>query len=303
MQPEVRLPRLQAGDKIRFVSPASTPDEEEVLQRKAVLERWGFKVDFGQHVFRKRGYLAGTDEERLADLNAALRDREVRAIFATRGGKGSYRIADQLDFDAARADPKFLIGFSDITILHLSLWRHCNLVGIHGALIDENGRFTDANSEALRSALMSSDDILIRSRADEPTSALTTKGTAKGRLLGGNLDMVATAAGWALPDLAGAILLLEAVTMHVGQVDRRLTMLRKAGHLNGIAGIALGQFTGFDPNASVPIVDLLRDHLERFGVPTVGGLPLGHGREPLSVPIGCMAALDAAAGTLTVSRQ
>ena len=294
-------PTLRAGDKIRFVSPASTPDENAVLQRKAVLESWGFKVDFGQHVFREKGFLAGTDEERLADLNAALRDREVRAIFATRGGKGSYRIADQLDFDAARADPKFLIGFSDITILHLSLWRHCNLVGIHGALMDENGSFTAANSEALRSALMSSDDIRIQSRAEEPTSALTTRGTAMGRLLGGNLEMIATAAGWALPDLADAILLLEAVNMHVGQVDRQLTMLRKAGRLNGVAGVAVGQFTGFNPNASVPIVDLLRDHLERLGVPTVGGLPLGHGREPLSVPIGCMATLDAAAGTLTVS--
>ena len=207
-------PTLRAGDKVRFVSPASTPDESGVLQRKALLESWGLKVDLGQHVFRKRGFLAGTDEERLTDLNAALRDRDVRAIMATRGGKGSYRIADQLDFDAARADPKFLIGFSDITILHLSLWKHCRLVGIHGG-------FTDANSEALRRALMSSDDIRLQSRGDEPTSALTTSGTARGRLLGGNLDMVSTAAGWALPDLAGAILLLEAVTMHVGQVDRR----------------------------------------------------------------------------------
>lgn len=295
-------PPLRAGDKVRFVSPASTPDQEAVLRRKAVLESWGLEVDFGQHAFRKRGYLAGTDEERLADLNAALRDRAVRAIFATRGGKGSYRIADQLDFDAARADPKVLIGFSDITILHLSLWNHCKSVCIHGALMDEDGRFTEENSEALRRALMSADDIRIRSRDDEPTSAVTTNGTARGRLLGGNLDMVATAAGWALPNLAGAILLLEAVNMHIGQVDRQLTMLRKGGHLDGIVGIALGQFTGFDMTASITVVDLLRDHLERLSVPIVGGLPLGHGRAPLSVPVGCVATLDAAAGTLTVSR-
>jgi muramoyltetrapeptide carboxypeptidase len=296
-------PTLRAGDKVRFVSPASTPDEEAVHQRKAELERWGLEVDFGRHVFRRRGYLAGTDEERLADLNAALSDREVRAIFATRGGKGSYRIADQLDVVAARADPKFLVGFSDISILHLSLWKHCRLMGIHGALMDEGGRFTDANSKALRSALMSSDDIRIQSRADEPTYALTTEGIARGRLIGGNLDMVATAAGWALPDLAGTIVLLEAVNMQIGQVDRQLTMLRKAGHLDGIAGVALGQFTGFDPNASIPIVDLLRDHLQRLSVPVLGGLPLGHGREPLSVPIGGMATLEAASGALAVCRR
>ena len=91
--------------------------------------------------------------------------------------------------------------------------------------------------------------------------------------------------------------------MHIGQVDRQLTMLRKAGHLTGIVGIALGQFTGFDMNARITIVDLLRDHLERLNVPIVGGLPLGHGREPLSVPIGCMATLDAAAETLTISHE
>jgi muramoyltetrapeptide carboxypeptidase len=295
-------PPLRAGDTIRLVSPASTPDEAGILQRKAMLESWGFKVDFEQHAFRKRGYLAGTDEERLADLNAAIRDREVRAVFATRGGKGSYRIADQLDFVAARADPKFLIGFSDITALQLSLWKHCGLVSIHGAIMDEDGRFTDTNSEALRHALTSSDDIRLHSREDEPTSALTTRGAARGRLLGGNLDMVSTAAGWALPDLAGTILLLEAVNMQIGQVDRQLTMLRKAGHLHGVAGVALGQFTGFDMNASITIVDLLRDHLERLGVPILGGLPLGHGREPLAVPIGCMATLDAANRMMTVCR-
>ncbi|WP_412474589.1 S66 peptidase family protein [Rhizobium sp. WW22] len=125
-------PPLRPGDKVRFVSPASSPDRDMVLRHAEILKGWGLNVDFGEHAFSKWSYLAGTDEERLADLNAAFRDPKVRAIFTTRGGKGSYRIADQVDFAAVRRDPKFVIGFSDITALHLSLLKHCHQVGIHG---------------------------------------------------------------------------------------------------------------------------------------------------------------------------
>ncbi|MDL2400466.1 S66 peptidase family protein [Rhizobium mayense] len=297
-------PLLRLGDRVRFVSPASSPDRDLVLRQAEILKGWGLDVDFGEHAFCKHDYLAGTDEERLADLNAALRDPEVRAIFTTRGGKGSYRIADRLDFGAARRDPKFLVGFSDITMLHLSLWKHCRQVSIHGALFVSEGE-QDVGAEtcdSLRRALMTSEDIIIRSRPAEPTSALTTAGTATGRLIGGNLDMVATAAGWALPDLHGAILLLEAVNMYRGQVDRQLTMLRKAGHLNGLAGVAIGQFTRFEFDRRFSVIDILREHLDALDVPVLAGLPLGHGHSPLSVPIGAVAALDAKAGTLMVRR-
>jgi muramoyltetrapeptide carboxypeptidase len=298
-------PPLRPGDKIRFVSPASPPDRDLVLRHAEMLKGWGLNVDFGEHAFCKHDHLAGTDEERLADFNTALRDPEVRAIFATRGGKGSYRIADRLDFDAVRRDPKFLVGLSDITMLHLSLWKHCRQVGIHGALFVSEGEqdVSMETSGSLRQALMTSEDIIIRSRLGEPTSASTTAGVVIGRLIGGNLDMIATAAGWALPDLHDAILLLEAVNMHRGQVDRQLTMLRKAGHLNGLAGVAVGQFTRFEFDRRFSVIDILREHLGALGVPVLGGLPLGHGHSPSSVPIGAVAVLDAKTGTLTVQRS
>ena len=288
---------LQVGDKVRFVSPASTPEKEAVLQGAKVFESWGLDVDFGAHAFGKVAYLAGTDDERLANFNDALRDPTVRAIIATRGGKGSYRIADRLDFETARRDPKFVVGFSDITMLHLSLWKHCRLVGIHGSLLGDGQK-----SDSLRRALMASDDIVLHARADEETSALTTEGRTTGRLIGGNLDMIATAAGWSLPPLNGAILLIEAVNMYLGQVDRQFTMLRKAGHLAGLAGVAVGQFTDFQPHDNFTIIDLLRDHLGPLKVPILGGLPLGHGRQPESIRVGSMASLDAASGTLAIFR-
>jgi muramoyltetrapeptide carboxypeptidase len=292
------LPRkLRPGDKVRFVSPASTPDRDAVLRCAETLKHWGLEVEYGAHAFSNEGYFAGSDRERAADLNAALREPSVRAVFATRGGRGCYRIADQIDFAAVRRDPKPLIGFSEITILHLMLWKQCRLPGIHGAVRSEDGEDVHARANTmLRSALMESGRLEIASEEDEATRILTTRGTAAGPLLGGNLEMVGTAAGWALPDLDGAILLLEGINMRFGQLDRMLTMLRKGGHLNGIAGVAIGQFT----DCASGTIGVLRDQLGALGVPLLGGLPLGHGATPMIVPVGPAARLDADRGVLTM---
>jgi muramoyltetrapeptide carboxypeptidase len=294
--------RLKPGDRIRFVSPASTPDRTQVLTRAQALRDLGFEVDFGEHAFVKYGPFAGTDEQRLGDLNAALRDPAVRAIFATRGGKGSYRIADQLDFDAVKRDPKWLVGFSDITALHLSLFRHCRLAGIHGNLFgDGHGGLDVENRDILLQILSGPGSLTYASRPDEATLMLSTGGTAEGLLIGGNLDMIATAAGWALPDLKGALLLIEAVDCQPGRIDRALTLLRKAGHLDGIAGVVVGQFSTAEPDQLPRTIDILGDNLTKLGVPIIGGLPFGHGERPLSVSVGSAAGFDIKTGLLTVS--
>jgi muramoyltetrapeptide carboxypeptidase len=304
-KPNIAMPsRLVPGDKIRFVSPASTPNKEDVEASAELLRSWGFRVDFGPNAFRKLNYLAGTDEERLSDFNDALRDRDVRAIFATRGGKGSYRIADRLDFAAAKLDPKFVVGFSDVTILHMTLWKHGVGGGIHGALSEEDWSGPgSANGTPLKELLTNTDGVVLSAQAEEETIILTTGGKVEGPLVGGNLDMVATASGWALPNLDGCILLLEAVSMYLGQVDRLLTMLRKGGHLNGLSGIALGQFTDFNPSGSLTILDLLREHLAPFNIPILGGLPLGHGKGSHRIPIGCRTLLDADSRELRIFRD
>lgn len=285
---------LQPGDKIRFVSPASPCDRADIEEAAAAIRLWGLDVDFGEHAFERLNYLAGTDEQRLADVNLALRDPQVRAIFATRGGKGSYRIADGLDIAAARKDPKFVVGFSDITILQLALWNHGIGGAVHGAFQgDDRDWQADGDVAPLRAILMGSPATILAPRDDEPTASLTTSGIAQGALVGGNLDMITTAAGWALPRLDGCILLLEAVNMFLGQVDRQLTMLRKGGHLDGVTGIAIGQFTDFKPSGTLTITELLREHLQPLGVPVLGGLPLGHGPGALSILMGRATVLDA----------
>jgi muramoyltetrapeptide carboxypeptidase len=132
---EARLPaRVVAGDRVRLVSLASYPEPAWIEESVRILEGWGLIAEIAEHALARWGYMAGRDSERLTDLNDALRDPAVRAVITTRGGAGAYRIADDIDFAAVRADPKPVVGFSDITYLHLALWQHCRVPGIHGCL-------------------------------------------------------------------------------------------------------------------------------------------------------------------------
>ena len=295
---EVRPPLLQPGDVVRLVSPASTPNAEQLELQTGIFMSWGLTVEHGNHAFDRCGFLAGSDVDRASDINDALRDSRVRAIVATRGGKGSYRLVDHLDYRALQHDPKFLVGFSDITALHFAMWNKCKVVGLHGGLFAETDDVLEETVETLRSALMDAEPMDVVARSDESTSVLTTAGKVTGRLLGGNLDLIGTSASWLLPDLRGAILLIEAVDMGLGLTDRLLLMLRKGGYLDGIAGLAIGQFSKFELDAEVSVIDLLREHLGDLDVPILGGLPIGHGYNPVTVPLGRMARLDADRGRL-----
>jgi muramoyltetrapeptide carboxypeptidase len=297
--------RLEPGNRVRFVSPASTPDRELVARGVEVLTGWGLQVEIGDHAFDTLGYLAGTDEDRVADLNDAFRDPGVRAVFATTGGKGAYRIADRLDFDAVRLDPKPLVGFSDITALHLALWKELGLVGIHGPFVNWYEPYCGPDcAEAFRRALMTTDEIVVRQDPTELSAALTGGDAVTGFLMGGHLDTVRCAIGTDLCSLDGAILLIEANRgSGLGMVDRSLTQLRRSGLLDGLRGVAVGQITGFEDDEinDWTVLDVLRDGLAKLGVPVLGGLPIGHGPQPATVPLGTMASLDPVAGTLTVA--
>lgn len=301
--------KLKPGDRVRFVSPASPVPRGGLRKAVKVLEDLGLVVEYGKHVYDTHGtidYLAGKDEDRLADINDALRDPDVKAIIATRGGKGAYRIADGIDFEAAHKYPKLLVGFSEVTILHMALLKHGILGGIHGAPWDAE-RFGDKTAESFIKAVTSTDPIRIHSNSDEHTHLLTTHGKAEGILIGGNQDSIATGAGWVLPDFDRAILLIESFNLRLGHIDRQLTMLIKTGVIKNIAGIAIGQYTdcgaATDPTTDVKCteIDILRDIFGQLGVPILGGLPVGHGKNPIALPIGTWAKLDADAGVLTVA--
>ncbi|OXM50441.1 LD-carboxypeptidase [Amycolatopsis alba DSM 44262] len=290
-------PMLRPGDRVRLVSPASYPSPELLAESVTVLESWGLVVEIGAHALDQWGYMAGRDEDRLADLDDAFRDPGVRAVIASRGGAGAYRIADDIDFAAVRADPKPMVGFSDITALHLALWRHCGLTGIHGYLTGSR------SSAATRRLLMSGEPTVLHRDPLAMTVAAEVPGTTTGDLVGGHLGTVAHAVGTVLPSLAGTILFLEAeLAIGLGHVDRQLTQLIRSGALQGLRGVVLGRFPGFEDytDRGWTLVDVFRDRLGSLGVPVLGGIDVGHGPDPLSLPLGPAAVLDTAAGTLTV---
>lgn len=296
--------RLRAGDLVALVAPSGAVPPERAMAAVAVLTGWGLRVRMGEHALGRHTYLSGTDDQRLADVNAALRDDEVRGVLCLRGGYGAQRIADRLDLAAVRADPKLVLGFSDVTALHLALWTGAGLPTLHGPTVTQLDRGAGSlTATACRHALMTSDPVTVTADEHEGTWPVRVPGRAEGLLLGGNLTLLATSVGTAhRPDLRGAILLLEEVAEEPYRVDRFLVQLARAGWLDGLAGVAVGQFTdcGTADAHQPAVTDVLAERLGELDVPVLGGLPIGHGPQQVAVGLGVPATLDADAGTLVV---
>ncbi|WP_250033249.1 S66 peptidase family protein [Paractinoplanes maris] len=273
----VRPPRLRAGDQVRLVSPAGPPQRADVERTVHRLEGLGLKVSVGAHTLD-----ADDDAGRVGDIDEALRDLSIKAVIAVGGGDRAHRIADRLDFTTAAHLPTLLVGFRDCTILHLAFWERAGLAGIYGVA-----------DRSLLAAAFGADPIVVRGEPDSHTAELTTTGRASGVLLGGDQEQLATAAGWILPSLYNAILLLEAERLTAAQIDRQLTMLTRTGRLKGVRAVAVGRYVECGPG---PVLDVLRDHLTPLGVPILAGLPIGQA----AIPLGTPATLDATAGTLTI---
>ncbi|MEE6262180.1 S66 peptidase family protein [Plantactinospora sonchi] len=299
----VRPAALRPGDTVLLVSPSGPTRPERVARGVELLTSWGLRPVLAPNAYARRGYLAGDDVLRAADLNTAFADPTVRGVLCTRGGYGAQRVVDLIDMAAVRQDPKVVAGFSDITALQFALWRGARLATVHGpgaAWLDERTPATSA--ESLRTALMSPEPVVVPRIPTEETASVVVPGTATGPLLGGNLCLLASSLGTPdMPDLTGAVLLIEDVAEPPYKVDRMLTHLRRAGVLARLAGVAVGQFTDCADSWAVSVADVIAERLGDLGVPVLGGLPVGHGVGQLTVPVGVPATLDATAGTLTVS--
>lgn len=299
----VRPAALRPGDQVMLVSPSGPTRPERLARGLELLAGWGLRPVLGPNAYARNGYLAGSDESRAADVNAAFADPDVRGIVCTRGGYGAQRMVDAIDMAAVRADPKVVAGFSDITALQLALWRGARLASVHGpgaAWLDQ--RTPEHSAESLRRALMTTEPATVSRLADEETASVVVPGVATGPLIGGNLCLIVSTLGTPdMPDLTGAILLIEDVGEPPYKVDRMLTQLRRTGVLAGVAGVAVGQFTDCADNWAVSVSDVIAERLGDLGVPVLGGLPIGHGHGQLTVALGTPATLDATAGTLTVS--
>jgi muramoyltetrapeptide carboxypeptidase len=295
-------PSLSAGARVALVAPAGPLRGDQELQAAiAHASSLGWEPVVAPHALSRHGYLAGTDEQRADDFNAALRDDDVDGIWCLRGGYGAMRILDALDYDAMRRNPRPLIGYSDITALHCAVNVRCGVVSYHGPTA--RGELTGFSRDSLVRAVVDRVDPC----GSAPEARRLRGGCAEGRLVGGNLALLAALAGTPYaPDYTDAILVLEDVGEATYRIDRMLQQLRLSGALDRVAGIAFGQFTeSTDPLDAepCPLDEVLRAVSDAAGVPALAGIPLGHIGDQWTVPLGARAELDADARTLHVLPQ
>ncbi len=298
-------PLLAKGDTISIVAPASPPMKPGVIRDAiARLTRYGFKIKPGQFLRERAGYLAGSDEQRAEDINAAFADPEVKGVFCLRGGYGSCRILPMLDYAAIRANPKVFLGYSDITAMHLAILVKSALVTFHGS--NASSAFEPANLASCEKILLAGHvphapvKLFERGRTQKAIKT-AVPGRAQGRLIGGNFTCLLRLIGtpWQ-PDFRGAILFLEDTGEKAYRIDGMFTHLRLAGLLEQISGLVLGQFDyETDKREQARITEFLPHEAKRLGVPCVTGAPIGHFSGQIVLPQGVAAELDADAGRLT----
>jgi muramoyltetrapeptide carboxypeptidase len=292
--PDLALPpALRPGDRVAVVAPSSPVPDSDLWRGLAWL-RGRYRLKVTPRVLDRRGYLAGDDAPRARELERALSDPEVKAVVATRGGYGVMRLLEALDLRALLRRPVWIVGFSDITVLHALAWAE-GVASIHGVHV---GALADAEP-VVRASWMAA---LERPRARREWTGLTIvhRGEAQGPLVGGNLTLlVAMAASGRLALPEGCILALEDVTERPYRVDRMLTALRLGGHLDRVAGIVLGGFDQCDPGPDgVLVTDVLAERTRGLGIPVLSGAPFGHRTHNESFVMGRSALMRADVVTL-----
>lgn len=303
-RPLTRPPRLQPGMTLGIVAPSSGIRDDRLQSGIARIQERGYNVRLADHLFDQAGYLAGMDASRGRDLTALFADPAVDAVICGRGGYGAIRMLDHVDWSAVAAHPKPFIGYSDITTLHLAVQRYAPMVTFHGPVVTTLGGGLSADAESCFWSLLERAEPYGAYPRGGPTQTLVG-GTAEGLLAGGCLALLGAAVGTPeAPDFAGRIVLIEDVGERVYRVDRLLAQLLRAGLLQQAAGFVLGTVTGcMEGETGAPPITLdrvWRDYIEPLGKPAIVGFPFGHEPDPLTLPLGCIARLDADASTLEV---
>jgi muramoyltetrapeptide carboxypeptidase len=305
--------RLNSGDTVGIVAPASAPADPKNIDRSiAVLERLGFKPKLAPNVRQRWGFLAGSDRDRAGDLMKMFADRKVKAIFCVRGGYGTARLLPLLDYRTIRANPKILIGYSDITSLHCAFLVKSDLVSFHGPMLNSDLVKKDLPDFTLQSLLKTlmqpSSPGSICEGYKKKTLAILRRGVVSGPLMGGNLSLLCSTLGTPYqPSFKNRILFFEDLDEMPFRFDRMLTQLLNAGLLQQVAGIAIGINANCkDPTARnakeyrQTLEDVFKERLLPLKVPIVTGLPFGHNPLHATLPVGVRAPLDAVKGDLTI---
>ena len=303
----VKPPTLQTGDTVGLIAPASCAFEPATIREGIeTLQSLGFKVKVGKHIKNKFGYLAGTDKQRAEDLHRMFKDDKVKAIVALRGGYGSMRMLNILDYKLIRKHPKILLGYSDITSLCLAIHAKTGLVTFHGPVAISS--FSQYTRDYFYKVTGSTEPVGEIAHPDagsslSPTAHLSTirPGKATGKLIGGNLTLLTALLGTPFePDFKNAILFLEETGEEPYDIDRMLTQLLLAGKLDQVSGILFDRCPNCKPpdykpafNVTFSLEEVLVDRLGHLSCPVLFGLNVGHEADKPTMPLGIQATLDA----------
>ncbi len=303
--------RLARGATVGLVSPASaTWVSEELAIIEETLATLGLKAKLGRHALDRRGYLAGKDHDRAADINAMFADDAVDAVLCVRGGWGSNRILSLLDYRTIAAHPKILLGYSDITALLNAIHAKTGLVTFHGPVGVSS--WTPFSIDALRRVTFEAEAVTLENPKRPDEGQVMTKdriqtitpGTARGRLLGGNLTVLTAMLGSDyLPNWSGAILFLEDTNENIYRIDRMMTQLKLAGVLDRISGLVFGKCTKCTPGegyGSLTLEEVLNDHIRPLKIPAWQGAMIGHIDSQFTLPVGIRAEINAEQGRITL---
>lgn len=282
-----------------IVAPASPAEKSQKKAIESFFKKEGFSVRFMPHVFNQERYLAGNDEERAEDLNKALTDKETDIVVALRGGYGSPRILDMLDYKAIKKAKKKLFGFSDITALQLAIYKKTGLVSYSGFNADCAVKGVGPLLKETFLSAVNDERLIVQDLKP------IVKGVAKGKVLGGTLTMLVSLMGTKyMPSLKGALLVVEEVHESPYRIDRMLNQLRLGGHLDGLAGVILAECADCvaKDKADGDVKTVFAGFFNHLGIPVVGNFPYGHIPERIVFPIGKTAVLNADEGTLTFEK-
>ncbi|NQV50547.1 MAG: LD-carboxypeptidase [Candidatus Marinimicrobia bacterium] len=305
----LKPPRLKAGDTVGIINPAgATFHHDDVAIAKETLAALGLKMKAGEHLLDRYGYLAGTDVNRAADVNAMYADPSVNAIITLRGGWGCNRILDLLDYKSIAKHPKILMGYSDITSLLLALNAKTSLVTFHGPV--GTSTWNEYSTDFVKRLLFNAEIFSMENPKDVGDNLTQTKdriltiqgGQATGKLLGGNLSVLTAMVGSEyLPDFKGNLLFLEEVGEDIYRVDRMLTQLKLAGILAEISGFVFGKCRNCDSGegyGSLTLEEVLDDHIRPLGIPAWFGSMIGHIENKFTIPLGVNAEINADKGSI-----
>jgi len=303
----IKPPRLNIGDTIGLIAPASAAFEPATIREGVeTLHSLGFKVKTGKHIKEKFGYLAGSDKDRVADLHQMFKDEEVKAIIALRGGYGSMRLLNLIDYQLIKKHPKIFMGYSDITSLNVAIYEKTGLVTFHGPVAISS--FSKYTQNYFLKVVTSTESIGEITRPEpenplRPTAHLHTirSGKATGRLIGGNLTLLTALLGTPYEfNTRDAILFLEETGEEPYDIDRMLTQLLLAGKLDHVAGIVFDKCPNCKPRDYKPafyntfsLEEVIEDRLGKPGCPVLYGLNVGHEADKPTLPIGIKTTLDA----------